>query len=299
MKLLVLGGGFVGRAVHDHLKEYHNVHLVTQKEVDYTLTQKYPDSQDFVQYLAGVQPRYDMVINCSGYTGKPNVDACEDNKEVCWLYNVTAPVRTAQVVNDYLKIPIIHVSSGCIYDGDNGFSETDVPNFGLYDAHSSFYSKSKHAGELALLNLDAYILRIRMPVCGFAHDKNLLCKLMKYERLLNKTNSITRIEDLAKLIEKVCEHHHDLPPGIYNAVNTGGLDHEMIVNMIRNHGLARQGWTYVDEEDLKLKCRRSNCTLSTDKLAKYKLSLPPARLAINQSIIGLKLDWDEKYGRLD
>ena len=90
--------------------------------------------------MAGAYPRFDVAVNCSGYTGKPNVDACEDEKWKCWEYNVTAPVRTAETLNLF-RIPVIHISSGCIYEGDEFFTEDHMPNFGLYTDHSSFYSK--------------------------------------------------------------------------------------------------------------------------------------------------------------
>jgi dTDP-4-dehydrorhamnose reductase len=296
MKILVLGGGFIGQAVHKHLQDYHNSRLVTQEEVDYTLTGRHKSSKSLVEFLKSATPPYDIVVNCSGYTGTPNVDGCETNREDCWLYNVVAPQRTTRLINEYGNAPVIHISSGCIYQGDEDFTEEDVPNFGVYSEDSSFYSRSKHAGEMLLKDLDCYILRIRMPVCGYPHDKNLLVKLMKYERVIDKMNSITRVEDLAVVVEKICENRHEIPPGIFNVVNTGNVTIHEVLDALRKHGLGRASWVKVEEEELNLKCKRSNCTLNTDKLKKYRLMLPHAKYALDQCVMGLKYKWEMEYG---
>ena len=67
-------------------------------------------------YDASGYPIIDAVINAAGYTGKPNVDACESNKEDTLHGNVLWP----QILTDWCilnDIPLGHVSSGCIYQG--------------------------------------------------------------------------------------------------------------------------------------------------------------------------------------
>ena len=41
------------------------------------------------------------LINCVGYTGKPNVDACEEDKQNCWDLNVTFPTLLANECAKY------------------------------------------------------------------------------------------------------------------------------------------------------------------------------------------------------
>ena len=173
MNVLILGSGYIGNHLFNHLKARCNVEQISQSIVDYTFTKRFTTSTDFKSYLH--DKRFDIAVNCSGYTGKPNVDACEDDKANCWEYNVLAPVRTNETLNLF-RIPVIHVSSGCIYQGSNKWTEKDEPNFGVYDDNSSFYSKSKHAGELALRGMNGYIFRIRMPFCGTTQHKNILVK---------------------------------------------------------------------------------------------------------------------------
>ncbi|MDB4759910.1 sugar nucleotide-binding protein [bacterium] len=56
------------------------------------------------------------LINCIGYTGKPNVDACEAQKAECLAGNAVLPGMIAQACKK-VGIPWGHVSSGCIYTG--------------------------------------------------------------------------------------------------------------------------------------------------------------------------------------
>ena len=61
-------------------------------------------------------PLIEYVINAAGYTGKPNVDACELHKDDTIHGNVIWPTILTDwcILND---IPLGHVSSGCIYEG--------------------------------------------------------------------------------------------------------------------------------------------------------------------------------------
>ena len=262
MNVLILGGGYIGNHVFNHLKCYCNVEQIVQRHVDYTFTN--PDSQDFISYL--LDKRFDIAVNCSGYTGKPNVDACEDDKATCWKYNVLAPVKTNNVLNSF-KIPVIHLSSGCIYQGEGTYTEDNIPNFGLYDDESSFYSKSKHAGELALKDMmNGYIFRIRMPFCSTNQHKNILTKYLKYDNIISMQNSLTCIYDLCKAIEHFCVNRDDIPQGIYNVVNRGSIDAENILELMKTYELENPNWKIVPIEELDIKAGRSNCTIAGDKL---------------------------------
>ena len=60
--------------------------------------------EDFVYKLSeSLKIGFDVVINASGYTGRPNVDACEDNKDDTWYYNVTVPGIIADTCMEHMK----------------------------------------------------------------------------------------------------------------------------------------------------------------------------------------------------
>jgi dTDP-4-dehydrorhamnose reductase len=87
----------------------------------------------------------DVVINTAAMT---NVDACETEKEACWLLNVTAvenQIKTLEKLKqeDSSYHPhFIHLSTDFIFDGTHGpLDENEIPN------PQSYYAESKLAAE--------------------------------------------------------------------------------------------------------------------------------------------------------
>ena len=200
------------------------------------------------------------IINAAGYTGVPNVDACEVHKQDCIQGNVVFPMLLER---NYPYTPIIHITSGCVYTGykDGGWTEEDPPNFTFNNA--SFYSATKALNQETLktyLRNKSYLLRIRMPFGPDNDDKNLLTKLSKYDKLVNFENSVSNVEEVAECAVWFAETRPR--PGIYNAVNPGGIKTHQIAQMM---GLVK---SYYTEEEFKqaVIAPRSNCVLNTDKM---------------------------------
>src|SRR5438034_114655 len=63
--------------------------------------------------------RPEVVINVAGKAGRPNVDWCEDHKGETLRSNVTGPLVLLEELARR-SIYWVHVSSGCIYEGNNG-----------------------------------------------------------------------------------------------------------------------------------------------------------------------------------
>src|SRR6478735_2771673 len=124
--VLVLGSGYLGNKIALHLRSVGlSVSLITSSEVNYH------DKKTFWRYLLNNEPDY--VINCSGFTGRPNIDEAESKKEECWKLNVHSPLQIADLCSKF-GTKLIHISSGCIYTGyDKIFTEDDTPNFGLWN----------------------------------------------------------------------------------------------------------------------------------------------------------------------
>ena len=151
-KVLIVGKGFIGHHLANFLAGDTNfeVHAISYEQINYRdnniLT-------EFIEEYRSTGTEFDALINCAGFTGKKNVDDAEKEKELVWLLNAVLPVTLASVAQACNIPSFINISSGCIftgYDDDKGYTEDKIPNFGLFDEDSSFYSKTKHAGELAL-----------------------------------------------------------------------------------------------------------------------------------------------------
>ena len=239
-KVLVLGKGYIGETLSTFLsidEENIEVHNVSREQLNYV------DRNELVNFLVNYENegvRFDHVVNCVGYAGEKNIDDALDNKELSWYLNAIFPVTLASVVQE-MEIPsLINISSGCIYDGKSeneaGWKEEDIPNFGLNSETSSWYSKTKHAAELAITSAfkTTYSLRIRMPFSEVPSGKNrnLFEKLLSYNTILKETNSATYLFDLHNTIYNIIISN-EVPYGIYNVVSEGLFQPELFVELIR------------------------------------------------------------------
>ncbi|MAF35904.1 hypothetical protein CL622_02180 [archaeon] len=282
MKILILGKGFIGKRLETYLSTFFEVECINKAEIDYTSRQ---ELEKYV-YWQGL----DVIINASGYTGSPNVDACEDDKDNTWKYNVESPYNIHSVCEDH-SIKMVHISSGCIYDGyKKTFTEQDEPNFGMWSEYSSWYSKTKHASEMLLKDKDVYTMRIRMPFCGDDTSRNILVKLLKYDNILSMRNSLTGVEDFCQFMYYFLTKIDEISPGIYNVVNPEPITGERIIELLSGYGLYNSEWNIITLDELyekHTKANRSNCILNTDKISKLNLSLPNTINSLEQQIRSL------------
>lgn len=284
MKILVLGKGYVGTAFCRCMSRMYDVTCLSKSELDYT------DRAKLFMYLTKQSDPFAFVINTCGYTGRPNVDSCEDNKEDTWYYNVSVPVNIQKTCKD-AGVRLIHISSGCIYDGyDKEFTEVDEPNFGLSSPDSSWYSKTKHACEMTLAGRDVYIFRIRMPFCETWSSRNILTKLIRYDNVINCKNSLTNIEDLCGyimyFIVDILELNKPHPYGIYNVVNPQPIWTSDILLSLKKYNIGNPQWNQITLDQLykTTKAKRSNCALSCEKITKIGLRLPDTQKSLDRAI---------------
>ena len=223
-------------------------------------------------------PLIGAVINAAGYTGKPNVDACETNKEATLHGNVLWP----QILTDWCTLNDIvlgHVSSGCIYQGrrDDGkpFTEEDEPNFTWEKNNGSFYSGTKTLGEKVVSKWEKnYIWRLRIPFEENNNPRNYISKMLNYSKLLQAENSISNKQEFVSaciqtIIKKV-------PYGIYNITNTGYLTTDKLVEKLKNTIAKDKKFTLIDEQELYANftnTRRSSCVLDNNKLLATGISM--------------------------
>jgi dTDP-4-dehydrorhamnose reductase len=256
-RVLICGNGYVGGYVFAQLSKNTSLDVTLESKA----TLDYTDEYYLHDYLK--EQRFDYLINAQGYTGRPNVDAAERDKEACWKYNVQVPVMFNTVCRE-LHVQPIHITSGCIFTGyDKAWSEADEPNFGVYNSKASFYSTSKHAFESVSDN--GITIRIRMPFCDTLNERSYLTKIHKYNDLISAVNSKTYIPELVDFIEQIIEDErkgHD----IVHFTNTEPLETAGVVELMKEYGLENEDWSWVDLKDLNLAAGRSNCILDTTKL---------------------------------
>ncbi len=216
----------------------------------------------------------DVVLNCAGITGTPNVDWCETHKESAALININGALNLASACN-LRNIYFAHVGSGCVYEGDggrkNGFLETDEPNFS-----GSFYSRTKAVSEKMIsdiTNNKALQLRVRIPIEGISHVKNVIDKLLKYEKVASIPNSFTIVEDFIPASYQLIEQQQK---GIFNMTNVGWMDHKFLMETYREIVDSSKEFEYMGEAGLAaVTCAaRSNCILDASKRENLGISMP-------------------------
>ena len=290
MIILLGGSGYIGGAFQAILRkrglEYRNL---SRAEVDYT------ETSVLLSFLRDAKP--DFLINTAGFTGKPNVDACEVQKAETLMGNAVLPGRIAEACAA-AKVPWGHVSSGCIYsgdgpkgEGDTGFKETDTPNFTFRTNHCSFYSGTKALGEEILTNYDnVYIWRLRIPFDNEDSPRNYLTKLMRYQRLLEARNSISQRNEYAEACIETW--FRKVPFGTYNVTNPGAVTTHDVVEHIVKSGVCKKNFDFFESEEefmkLAAKTPRSNCVLDTTKLEGCGIHMTPVHEALDQALAAWK-----------
>jgi len=283
-KILILGHGYVGSYLYGRLKKIKksDVTIVRREFLDYT------NSSELIKWLT--REKFDYVINCFGFTGRPNVDEGERKPELCYELNTFAPLKLSTLCKAY-DINYIHISSGCIYTNyTKEFTEEDYPNFGFLDKESSTYSKSKHAFELGCDH--GLIIRVRMPFCDRLHERSYLTKIKKYDNLINLKNSKTYIPQLLDFIEQfITDKLEAKDKDIINFVQPNALSTDVITDLMKDYNLENKNWDWVQFEDLNCLANRSNCILSVDKIKeKYSFPLMDEEVAIHSALTKIILD---------
>ena len=310
MVFLLGASGYIGQAFAKEL---------SARKIPFTpLSRRQLDYTNF-RTLRGalLKTKPDFVINAAGFTGKPNVDACENQKGETVAGNVTLAQTVAQAC-DAAGIKLGFVSSGCIYTGAKvrrecgtwavedrlteplvsellskrsdrvaGFSETDDPNFCFARNNCSFYSGTKALAEEVMAGFpDFYVWRIRIPFDEFDGPRNYLSKVQRYAKVYQNWNSISHRGDFAAAC--IDSWLQKIPGGVYNVVNPGYISTREVVEKIQQR--LKPSWKPVfwqsDDEFYRFGAitPRSNCILDPGKLLKSGIRIRPLEEALEEAL---------------
>ena len=266
---IVLGkNGYIAEAIIKELTS-RNLHHISfsRSDLDYTDFEKF-SNYAHIHYNDFINPfKNATIINCAGYIGKPNVDACESSKADTIVGNVVFPANLAAFCSQNC-VTLAHISSGCIYNGySKHFTEEDSPNFDFQNG--SFYSGTKALAEQLILKQDpnSYIFRLRIPFDEYVSPRNYITKILNYDKLLNAENSFSHRADFAKYTIDLLESN--APKGIYNVTNKGSMTTEEAIEMIKDHKISNKNFEFFDNLDSftsEVVAPRSNCVLDTSKI---------------------------------
>lgn len=259
MRVMILGNGYVGSNLNKELVSSgkHDVRVYGRSDMDYH------DKDKLNAALVEFDPW--LVVGCFGFTGRPNIDEAEVKKKECWNLNVQVPLMVNTLCAER-KSGYTHISTGCLFNGyEKVWSEDDEPNFGIFN-DPSFYTKSKHAFELASAHLPNINLRIRLPFNEESTKRNLIWKLVGYDMILNYRNSKTSMSDLCSSIRIMAESGVLIEKtGVYHMSNPEPLTTEEFVAEMKSWGLSNPNWQYKNLDELALGAPRANICVTTNR----------------------------------
>lgn len=280
--ILVLGTGYIGKAFAAEAHRRHReCRLLSRTTADYTRFSA------LRTVLSDLRP--ELLINCAGLVGSPNIDANEERKSETLRANAVL-VETVANACEVTGVPWAQICSGCIYQGfrdgnqrRHGWRETDSPNFCFDVPPCSWYSGSKALAEhIVVKSGTAYGWRIRMPFDEIDHPRNLLTKLQRYPKLLAATNSMSHRADCVGACLDLWDSR--APTGLYNVVNAGWVTTYAIAEIFAETRGPLTARIVRDATEIDCVAPRSSCVLATDRLEAVGIRLRHVAEAIDDSL---------------
>jgi dTDP-4-dehydrorhamnose reductase len=205
---LVLGNGFVGKEFERHGFTVKDRKFVTVDEII---------EGDYSKFFLDEFLKYDYIINCIGVS---DTRYCEDKSNWEEVHRVNGVfVKYLSNLCSFYKKKLVHISTGCLYEGTKGLKYEDD----FLETHCN-YTVSKMVGELNCNN-EHLIIRPRLLFNEFEDKKNLLTKFSKFDRYLNEFNTVTSTEVIVKSVVALIENNCS---GVYNIGNTGNYTIEQL-----------------------------------------------------------------------
>jgi dTDP-4-dehydrorhamnose reductase len=206
-RLLITGvSGFAGWHLARHLKGQYRIygtyldHPVDLEAVE-TLAFDLTNLSKIERLCSTIKPK--VIVHTAALS---NPDYCETHHQEALTLNTFATRELARAAS-HLGIRIIYFSTDLLFSGETGmYSEADAP------APLSYYAKTKHLGELEIMNNCSYYSTLRFSLLygrGNGLNKNLV-ETMEQQALQNsKMNLFTNqfrtplyVEDAVMALER-------------------------------------------------------------------------------------------------
>lgn len=237
LKYLIFGGGWLGKRLCNYLGEYSQIN-----KNDITRSP-----------LESYDSKFNIWINTAA---KTKIDWCEKNKWETFQINTIAAIKLA-ILAYQMKKKYVFLSSACVFQSND---KNDIKDEFSKPNPQCFYALSKWMAEELIIeqNPNALIVRMRLPISEFPHERNTLNKLLNYSKLNTNEETITIIEDMLPVLVKLIKED---AKGIYHLVNGGIISpahmgellnypHEKITKqeqdeMLRKRGQAQRVTAYI------------------------------------------------------
>uniref|UniRef100_A0AC35FAB8 Uncharacterized protein n=1 Tax=Panagrolaimus sp. PS1159 TaxID=55785 RepID=A0AC35FAB8_9BILA len=229
------------------------------------------------------------VVSMLGRTHGPgcgNIDYLEggsDKLQENVKDNLYAPWSLANLCEKF-DLHFTYLGTGCLFeynpehprDGE-GYTESDTPTFignkysvvkGFTDQNMNFFKNTLNA-------------RIRLPINDEDSPRNLLRKLIGFNKVLDIPNSITYLPNCLPILADLALKKET---GALNLVNPGAITFPKILNIYEEETGQRLNFEIesVPEDSPALKTR-AHCTLDTSRLQSLAPTVIPTEKAIRKA----------------
>jgi dTDP-4-dehydrorhamnose reductase len=282
MILLIGSTGYIGTEFRKQF-DILNINYLTLSYKDIT-------KNKLIKFVKENNIKY--IINSAAFVGKPNIEACETQKDQTISGNILLPYLLKEVCEE-CDIILGHISTGCLYNGESsngmGWSENDKPNFSFNFNNCSFYTGTKVIAEdIVKLYPKSYIWRIRLPFENIHNERNYISKIINYDTLITNKNSISHKEEFVRAcIDSI---KLKIPFGIYNITNSGSISAVDIVEKLTKTIMPDKKSRFLSMKEFYetiSSMPRSNCIIDNTKILSMGIKLSD----VNESIDNCLRNW--------
>ena len=229
------------------------------------------DAGQVKRVIGGYKP--DAVIHCAAYT---EVDAAEDNQELCRKINVDGTRNIAEVCKD-MGIPIMYFSTDYIFDGQGeNFWKEDDPKKPL-----NVYGQTKYEGELNVQELIEKYFILRISWIFGVNGNNFIKTMLRVGLqcgevgvVADQIGSPTYTYDLGKLVIDMIQTDKY---GTYHVTNEGICSwYEFACEIFKQAGLDVKVNPLTTAEYPAKAARPFNSRMSKDKLINAGFKMLPS-----------------------
>lgn len=284
MRVLFFGHrGWIGQQFLQFLK---------QQNIEIILADARADAEkDVEKVIQEYNPTH--IVSFIGRTHGEGINSVDYLEQPGKLYenirdNLYAPLVLSILCQKH-NIHYTYIGTGCIFTSDDSYSvkydEDDSPNFfgSSYSIVKGYTDRLQHFFAKNTLNL-----RIRMPITDFEHPRSFITKIVSYSKICSMPNSMTVLSDMLPIIFDLMKNDKT---GTYNLVNKDIISHNEILNMYKEIVDPAIQWDNitVNEQNVMLKSKRSNCQLNSNKLYELYPEIPDIRTSVRRCIEKMKI----------
>ena len=263
MKILIFGRGQLGTAYQEYFSQREGYEVALAQGVDIR------NIDQVKAAVAEFSP--DIVFNCAA---KTNLDWCEQNRLECFDVNVLGTDVIGQACQD-ANVYMVHISSGCVQESlteEEIRKETDEPHPLAFYSWTKVWAENLLSERAARQGLKVLMLRGRQLISAQASKRNALTKLITYSKFIDTANSMTIVEDMLEVTEKLIQKQ---ATGIYNVANPGVMTPYRLALLLKE--LVKEdmevGMISKEEFNQMTLAKRVDCVLDTTKLEQEGITM--------------------------